>query len=57
MENHQDNNKNKQLNSMWLIENIIQKPKDKETKTWQHDPAVEKLHNMREQIKNDRRLN
>jgi len=54
MENHQDNNKNKQLNSMWLIENIIKKPKDKETKTWQHDPAVEKLHYMREQIKNDR---
>jgi hypothetical protein len=57
MENHQDNNKDTQLNSLRLMEYIIRKPKDKETKTWQHDPAVEKLHNMREQIKNDRRLN
>jgi hypothetical protein len=57
MENHQDNNKDTQLNSLRLMDYIIRKPKDKETKTWQHDPAVEKLHNMREQIKNDRRLN
>lgn len=54
MENTQDNNKDMQLNSLRLMEYIIRKPMNKETKTWQHDPAVEKLHNMREQIKNDR---
>jgi hypothetical protein len=54
MENTQDNNKDMQLNSLHLMEYIIRKPMNKETKTWQHDPAVEKLHNMREQIKNDR---
>jgi hypothetical protein len=54
MENTKDNNKNKQLNSMWLIQTIIQKPIDKKTKTWQHDPAVEKLQEIREQIKYDR---
>ena len=55
MENHKDNNKNAQLNSLRLMEYIIRKPMNKGTKTWQHDPAVEKLHDMREQITNDRR--
>jgi len=54
MENNQDNNKSMQLNSLRLMEYIIRKPMDKKTKTWQHDPAVEKLHEMREEIKSDR---
>ena len=54
MNNDSDNNKNAQLNSLRLMEYIIRKPMDKETKTWQHDPAVEKLHEMGERIKNDR---
>jgi hypothetical protein len=52
--NDKDNNINKDLNSIRLMEYIIRKPMDKETKTWQHDPAVEKLHEMREEIKSDR---
>jgi len=48
-----DNNINKDLNSIRLMEYIIRKPMDKETKTWQHDPAVEKLHRLREQMKNE----
>jgi hypothetical protein len=48
-----DNNINKDLNSIRLMEYIIRKPMDKETKTWQHDPAVEKLHHLREQMKNE----
>jgi hypothetical protein len=52
-ENAKDNNINKQLNSIRLMEYIIRKPMDKETKTWQHDPAVEKLHRLREQMKNE----
>jgi hypothetical protein len=54
MNNDSDNNKEAQLNSLRLMEYIIRKPMNKETKTWQHDPAVEKLHEMGEQIKNDR---
>jgi len=54
MNNDSDNNKDVQLNSLRLMEYIIRKPIDKKTKTWQHDPAVEKLYEMREQIKNDR---
>ena len=53
-ENAKDNNIDKQLNSIRLMEYIIRKPMNKETKSWDHDPAVEKLHNMREQMKNDR---
>jgi len=44
-----DINKETKLNTIWLIENIIKKPMDKETKTWAHDPAVEKLHQLKEQ--------
>ena len=51
--NHQDNNINKQLNSIRLMEYIIRKPMNKETKSWDHDPAVEKLHHIREQLKNE----
>jgi hypothetical protein len=36
------------------MEYIIRKPMNKETRTWEHDPAVEKLHEMKEQLKNDR---
>ena len=54
MSNDSDNNKDAQLNSLRLMEYIIRKPMDKETKTWQHDPAVEKLHEIGERIKNDR---
>lgn len=54
MSNDSDNNKDAQLNSLRLMEYIIRKPMDKETKTWQHDSAVEKLHEMGERIKNDR---
>jgi len=53
MENNQDNNKSMQLNSLRLMEYVIRKPMDKETKTWKHDPAVEKLHRLREQMKNE----
>lgn len=51
--NHQDNNIDKQLNSIRLMEYIIRKPMNKETKSWDHDPAVEKLHHIREQLKNE----
>ena len=51
--NVNDNNINKKLNSIRLMEYIIRKPMDKETKTWAHDPAVEKLHQIREQLKNE----
>lgn len=50
MEKGEDTNKNKQLNSLELIEYIIRKPMDKATKTWPHDPAVDKLHELRERI-------
>ena len=52
-ENAKDNNINKDLNSIRLMEYIIRKPMNKETKSWEHDPAVEKLHHLREQMKNE----
>jgi len=52
-ENDKDNNINKDLNSIRLMEYIIRKPMNKETKSWDHDPAVEKLHHLREQMKNE----
>jgi hypothetical protein len=52
-ENAKDNNIDKQLNSIRLMEYIIRKPMNKETKSWDHDPAVEKLHHLREQMKNE----
>lgn len=51
--NDKDNNINKDLNSIRLMEYIIRKPMNKETKSWDHDPAVEKLHHLREQMKNE----
>ena len=51
--NAKDNNINKDLNSIRLMEYIIRKPMNKETKSWDHDPAVEKLHHLREQMKNE----
>jgi hypothetical protein len=51
--NAKDNNIDKQLNSIRLMEYIIRKPMNKETKSWDHDPAVEKLHHLREQMKNE----
>jgi hypothetical protein len=51
--NAKDNNINKDLNSIRLMEYIIRKPMNKETKSWEHDPAVEKLHHLREQMKNE----
>jgi hypothetical protein len=53
MSNGSDNNKDKQLNSLKLMEYIIRKPMDKETKEWPHDPAVDKLHEIRKQMKNE----
>lgn len=53
MSNESDNNKNKQLNSLKLMEYIIRKPMDKKTKEWPHDPAVDKLHKMKEQIQSE----
>lgn len=52
-ENAKDNNIDKDLNSIRLMEYIIRKPMNKETKSWDHDPAVEKLHHLREQMKNE----
>ena len=52
-ENAKHNNIDKQLNSIRLMEYIIRKPMNKETKSWDHDPAVEKLHHLREQMKNE----
>ena len=51
--NAKDNNIDKDLNSIRLMEYIIRKPMNKETKSWEHDPAVEKLHHLREQMKNE----
>lgn len=53
MSNGSDNNKDKQLNSLKLMEYIIRKPMDKETKEWPRDPAVDKLHKMREDIQSE----
>jgi hypothetical protein len=53
MNNELNNNKDKQLNNLTLMEYIIRKPINKDTKTWEHDPAVDKLHKIKEQIKND----
>lgn len=57
MENYKDNNKDLQLNSLLLMEYIIRKPIGKKNNLRKsagvHDPAVEKLHHLREQIKNE----
>lgn len=48
-----DNSKHTQLNSLKLMEYIIRKPMNKETKTYPADAAVEKLHKLKEQIENE----